>query len=104
MHRGLIVGLRARNVDILTPVDAELLGQEDAVQLTFATQKRRVLYSCNVRDFCRLHGEWISQGKQHAGIIVMPRQRYSVGEQLKRLLRLNGSKPAEDFRGRLEFL
>ncbi len=57
MHRGLLVGLRARNIDVLTPGDVGLLGQEFAVQLSFAARDRRVLYTCNVRDFCRLHGD-----------------------------------------------
>lgn len=79
-------------------------GASDEAQLTFADQSGRVLYSCNVRDFCLLHESWLTTGREHAGIVVMPRQRYSVGEQLKRLLRLVGSKSAEQMRGQLEFL
>ena len=104
MHHGLTTGLRSRAVDVVTVLDANLRGASDETQLTYAADHGRVLYSCNVRDFCRLHDAWIANGREHAGIVVMARQRYSVGEQLKRLLRLLGSKSAEQMRGQLEFL
>ncbi len=58
----------------------------------------------NVDDFCRLHGEFLSEGKAHAGIIVIPRQRYSIGEKIRRLMELIDSVTAEEMRNRLEFL
>jgi hypothetical protein len=38
------------------------------------------------------------------GIIVAPQQRYSVGEELRRLMRLIGGVTAEEMRERIEFL
>jgi hypothetical protein len=40
----------------------------------------------------------------HAGIILMRQQHYSVGEQMRRLLRLMASKSAEDMENWVEFL
>jgi len=40
----------------------------------------------------------------HGGIIVIPRQRYSVGEKIRRLCALIDSVSAEEMRNRLEFL
>jgi hypothetical protein len=104
MHSGLIAGLRARGIDVLTVVEAGLIGQDDEEQLTFAAQSNRALYSFNVGDFCRLHGEWLKAGGSHAGIIVVPRQRFSVGEQLRRLLQWIDATPAEQMANQLVFL
>jgi hypothetical protein len=46
----------------------------------------------------------MAQGESHAGIIVVFRQRYAVGEQLRRLLPLISTKYAEEMRNNLQFL
>jgi len=45
-----------------------------------------------------------AQGKSHAGIILANQQQYSVGEQMRRILRLIAAKSAEDMRNWVEFL
>ncbi len=40
----------------------------------------------------------------HAGIILARQRQYSVGEQMRRLLKLVGAMSAEDMQDRLEFL
>jgi hypothetical protein len=104
MHHGLLTGLRARAIDVLSVLEAGLSSQDDQAQLEFAARAGRVLYSFNVGDFCRLHGEWLAAGRSHSGIVVVPRQRYGVGEQLRRLLLLIATYSAEQMRDRLEFL
>ena len=104
MARSLVRGLKARGVDVTTVLDVNKEGQSDVAQLEFAANQKLVLYSFNVGDFCRLHSEWMEQGKSHWGIIVVSRQRYSIGEQLRRLLKLISLKSAEDMRNNLEFL
>lgn len=42
----------------------------DEEHLEFARAEGRVLFSFNVSDFQRIHTEYVSQGKTHAGIIV----------------------------------
>ena len=64
----------------------------------------RVLCSFNARDFNRLHNEYLAQGKQHAGIILVQQQRYTVGEQMRRLLKLIAAKPAEAMQNHVEYL
>ena len=44
------------------------------------------------------------QSRAHAGIIVAPQQLYSVGEELRRIMRLIGQRTAEEMLGRLEFI
>jgi Domain of unknown function (DUF5615) len=104
MARALVRGLRARGVDVTTVLDAGMSEQNDMAQLEYTTQHGRVLYTFNVGHFCHLHAQYMAQGKSHAGIIVVFRQRYSVGEQIRRLLQLINMKPAEEMKGSLQFL
>jgi hypothetical protein len=103
-HHGLAPSLRARGVDVVTAYEAGLIGADDDVLLAYASQEGRAAYTFNAGDFCRLHSQYLQQGLEHAGIIVVPRQRYAVGEQLRRLFQLINSKTAEEMRNHLEYL
>ena len=52
----------------------------------------------------RLYSNLMRAGESHAGIILAVQQRYSVGEQMRRLLRLIDTLTAEEMRNRIEFL
>src|SRR2546421_4091236 len=67
--------LRARGLDTLTTLDAEMLGQADEDQLIFATREGRTLVTHNREDFEALHADWLMAGRNHAGIIVSPQRR-----------------------------
>jgi hypothetical protein len=90
-------------VDILTASEAEMINRDDQDHLTAAAASGRVLYKFNLADYCRLHRAWISK-RSHSGIIVARQQRYPVGEELRRLMRLISRVPAEKMRNRIEFL
>ena len=104
MSRALVRALRARNVDVTTASEENMIEQPDADHLDYATTQGRVLYIFNVGDFYRLHTIYLAQGKSHAGIIVSRQQTYSIGEQTRRLLRLVASKSAEEMHNSIEFL
>ena len=104
MDNDLIRALRSRSVDVVTPREAGMIECKDGDQLDYATAQGRVLYSFNVGDFYRLHTEYLSQGRSHAGIILAQQQRYSVGEQMRRLLKLIAAKSAEAMGNQVEFL
>ena len=104
MRHSLVDALRARGVDVTTALEAGMTGRDDRDQLVHATAEGRTLCSFNVGDFYRLHGELIARGDNHAGIILMSQQRYDVGEQMRRLLRLTSSRSTEAMRDRVEFL
>jgi hypothetical protein len=103
MDADLIAALRARGVDVITALDADLIGQPDDAHLAFATQEHRALYTCNVCDFYQLHTQWAGI-RDHAGLILVPQQRYSVGEQLRRILRLRAKTSTETMWNNVEFL
>lgn len=100
----VIAALRLRGVNVLTTTEAGMLGRDDEDQLAYAANGERTFYSFNVGDFNALHAEWITQGKSHAGIILAPQQRYSEGEQMRRLLKIINTLSAEQMKDRIEFL
>jgi hypothetical protein len=104
MHIRLVTALRSRGVTVVTVIDACMAEKTDEEQLAFATEQECVLYTFNVSDFFRLHTQWISAGREHAGIILAPQQRFSVGEQLHRILRLRASSTMSSMRNQIEFL
>ncbi|BAY48919.1 hypothetical protein SAMD00079811_65480 [Scytonema sp. HK-05] len=100
----LIQALRNADLDIITVADADRLGYPDEEQLIWAVEQGRVIYSFNIRDFCRLHGEFVVQQRCHAGIVLAPQQQYSVGQQLRGLLKLAADKSAKEMANQLVFL
>lgn len=104
MRRSLVFGLRARNVDVLTAAEADMINRQDEDLLTDAAAAGRALFTYNTADYCALHQTWMSLERTHAGSIVAPQQQYSVGEELRRIMRLISRCPAEQMQNRLEFL
>jgi len=104
MDRALVRALRARAVDVTTALEADLIETSDERHLEFAASEGRVLYTFNVADFYHLHTLYAERGKHHAGMVLSQQQEYSVGEQMRRLLRLINDLSAEEMKDRVEFL
>jgi hypothetical protein len=96
--------LRRQSIDVLTVYEAGRDGKGDEDHLRFATANGRAIYSLNARHFARLHRDFISRGEEHAGIIVIPRQRYGIGEKIRRLVQLLTSTDAESLKNSLHYL
>lgn len=95
--------LRARGADIATAPEVGTLGSSDEGQLQWSTTNGRALFSFNRGHFYALHTAWLQAGRDHAGIILS-RQELSIGEQMRRLLRLINNLTANEMRNRIEFL
>ena len=104
MDSDLVAALRSRGVAVITVLDAGLTRRSDNEQLAYATGQVCVLYTFNVPDFFRLHEEWISAGREHAGMILSRQQRFSIGEQLRRILHLRATRTPGSVRNQVEFL
>lgn len=104
MEGGLVWALRSRKVDVTTALEQGMVNQPDDLHLERATALGRVLYSFNVGDYLALHTGYLRQGNHHAGIILAPQQTYSVGEQMRRLLKLIALRSAEALQDQVEFL
>jgi hypothetical protein len=103
-EQAVVRGLRARGIDVLTTVEAGRLGTTDAEQIAFAAEQGRTIYTFNVADFARLHRQYQERGLRHSGIAVVPDQRCSVGEKIRRVARLVRSVTAEDMVDCMEYL
>jgi hypothetical protein len=81
-----------------------MINREDSEHLAAASEFGKSLFTHNTADFCILHQLWTGEGRIHAGIIVAPQQRYSVGEEMRGIMRLISHRTAEEMLGRLEFM
>ncbi len=104
MAEDLVQALTERGVDVTTANSEGMVFRPDVAHLAHATLNGRVLYSFNVGDYCQIHGEWLASEKSHAGIIVASQQRFSIGEQMRRLLRIVSTRSVEEMQNRIEFL
>ena len=102
--RIVVDGLRAAGFDVLTTIDADLSGADDRTQLERAIADGRTFYSLNVADFARFHRDFLSAGRSHFGIILIPRQRYGASEKLKRLKAALEDATAEELCDKLIFV
>lgn len=93
------LGLRARQIDVTTTADAELLGADDRAHIEFARREGRVLFT-NDADFLRLASEGIS----HAGIVYCPPVESRIGEVVRYLALMHGCLEPEDTADQVEFL
>jgi len=95
MDGGLVRGLRSHGIDVVTAFDEGMVRRMDEEHLSFATAQGRAIYSFNVGDFHEIHTGWTTMGRNHGGIILAQQRRYSIGEQIRRLLRLMGALSGE---------
>ena len=93
----LIQTLRNADFDVVTVADVGRLGYADEEQLLWAIEQKRVIYSFNIGDFCRLHRDFMVQEISHTGIIL-------VSQQLRGLLKVASQYSAEDMVNQLLFL
>src|SRR5437016_5494200 len=100
----LVEALRTRGVDVITAREAGMLKRTDVEQLEWASAQGRVLFSSNTSDFYSLHTSFLREGRSHAGVILARQQHYSVGELMRRLLKLIATRSAEEMQNQVEFL
>ena len=55
-------------------------------------------------DSYKLHTSYLAQRKLHTGIVLARQQQYSVGEYMRRLLKLAAHLTAGEMQNRVEFL
>jgi hypothetical protein len=104
LQSALVSALKNSRVDVVTVADMARFSFSDEEQLIWAKEQSRVVYSFNMGDFQNLHHVFLAKGIEHSGIILAPQQRYSIGEQLRGLLKLVSQKSAEDMVNQLIFL
>lgn len=96
--------LRAAGIDVITAQEADMRGRCDREHLELTTRLGRVLCSKNIGDFQQIHEECMNSGTHHAGIVLIHRRYFAIGEQIRRLQTFAAVRTAEEMRDRLEFL
>lgn len=92
-------GLRRRDIDVTTTVEAGLLKASDEVQLAFALEQERVIFTQDA-DFLRLH----NSGVTHAGIAFCRKDSLSVGEVIRGLVLIWELLEPEEIHKTVEFI
>ena len=102
--QALVQALRSRGFKVITPHEVGLLGAEDLEQPRWCAERGRVLISHNVSDFCRHHRDLLRSGETHAALVLVQQQSLSIGERLRRLVKLSGARSTAQMKNRIEFL
>jgi predicted nuclease of predicted toxin-antitoxin system len=91
-------GLRLRGIDCTTSREAGLLGASDEEQLAFAMSHHRTLVTTD-DDFLAL-----APHHSHAGVLYWHQERRSIGEVIRRIVRLCEQHTPEAIRNQVMFL
>jgi predicted nuclease of predicted toxin-antitoxin system len=91
-------GLKRRGVYVITARDSGVLGLTDIEQLTYATKNGFVIVTHD-DDFLS-----IASRKNHAGIVYVHQQKYSIGDLIRHLKLLWDIVNAEEMKNHIEFL
>lgn len=102
VHLPVALALRKRGYDVIHIQELDRKGKSDSSQLKYSERKERCLFSFNVKDFVLLHNEYVKNGQDHYGIIVS--KQYSIGETIRRLLKIMQLYSHESIKNRIEFL
>lgn len=94
--------LQARGFDAITARDANMLGRDDAEQLSQAAAKGRCIVTHNRVHFEQLHRQCIATGQEHHGIVVAARR--TPQEIARRVATLLNSFAADEFSNQLLYV
>ncbi len=92
-------GLRLRDIDVSTTVDAGLQGAEDLAHIAYALTEGRVIFTQD-DDFLRHH----HTGVTHAGIVYSKQGSRTTGEIVRYLKLMHDCLDESDMAGQLEYL
>lgn len=98
IQKAVIRGLHQRGVDVLTTVEASMLGADDEEHLERALSEGRVIFTQD-EDFLTLH----AANQPHAGIVYTPQQT-SIGDSIRGLMLIYQVLDAEDMQGHVEYI
>ncbi|MBI5932012.1 MAG: DUF5615 family PIN-like protein [Chloroflexi bacterium] len=80
--------LRKQGIDIVRCQEVGLTKVDDETHLAFAAEQERTIITLD-EDFLRIHGEWQTIGKAHAGILYIPSEYQgdrAIGSIVKEVL------------------
>ncbi len=81
--------------------DEGMIATSDAEQLAYAVRHDWTLVTFNRGDFARLHKQYLTNGWEHAGIVLSPQRE--TGRVLRALLNLLDRISADEARNQLSY-
>jgi len=99
LDHALARALRARGIDVLTPMEAGLRGAADVAYLAYGRAHARGVITSD-RDFLRLN----RRSQDHAGIAYCPASARSIGDLISLVTALHQAFSAEERAARVEYL
>ena len=102
VHKKVAISLRLKGYDVISAHELCKWGLDDWEQLEFAISQQKVIFTFNVRDFIKLHFEYMKSNKKHYGIIIS--RQLSLSETVHRLSGLLFKKKEKDFINQLFWL
>ncbi len=101
----LAVKLRERGFVAQSTTEANMLEQDDEIQLEYAASHNMAIMTCNEKDFATLAKKWAAEGKEHAGIVLSEQfKRDQIGELFRQTLQLLDRLSADELRNALVYL
>ncbi|MBI1743923.1 DUF5615 family PIN-like protein [Candidatus Acetothermia bacterium] len=94
--------LRRYGYDAATARETERKGVEDEEQLEYAVQHKMAIFSHNVADFAKLHERWLSESKEHYGIVLTSTPEFRP--LLKKVLEFLDRFTAEEIMNQRKFI
>ena len=102
VHFALAIALRKRGYDVIHAQELQYKGKSDDEQLSYAIKEKRCLFSFNVKDFVLLHNKYVQNRWEHYGVILS--KQLTIGETMRRLLKILQIFSQASIKNRLEFL
>jgi predicted nuclease of predicted toxin-antitoxin system len=98
----VVSGLRLLGVEVQSCQEANNRGLSDVQQLDYAYKNDFVIFTHD--DFLKIDAEYMSQEKNHCGIIYAHQKDYSFGECVRRLKLAVDILSPEEMKNHVEFL
>ena len=92
VHQKVAYSLRAKGFDILSTVETHNRSLSEREQLEYAISLKRTILTFNIRDYIKLHKEYMTEGREHFGIIISP--QINISTLIKKLsIKIMSAKP-----------
>jgi predicted nuclease of predicted toxin-antitoxin system len=102
VQQAVTLALRSRGVDVLHVDDVGRKGFDDPSQMAFAAEENRAIFTYNKRDFIPLHAFYLSERREHGGLIVANVDSVSI--IINKLTTFLQSRTASDIQNELWYI
>ena len=82
----IALSLRLRGYDVVTVKETGRKGIADIEQLQYASSEKRVIFTHNIADFCKINSDFMKKELERNGIILS--KQLPIGVIVKALLKL----------------